>query len=723
MKKLINFCLFLFLPSYFCVGQLIYNDVEDVSTYFWGEADSLNESFVLPEKWKNESVVIVYKNLNYSYQKNHHYTSSKRLKLYMNDKAAIETYSTIEASTNSKVVIGIKIIKPDGKEEIVTLSKFKGSTKINTKFAIPNLEVGDILDYFRIEFGKRYFNLNYIFEDPIEETIATTYPIKEFKLRIDLHSNQKFLNFKSFNGAPELKKMESKPKKIRRYELYETDIEKQDAHYWHYPIKHLPAYKMEVIFLREPIYKDFIYAFIDTEEREVKSEVSKQEVLNLVHTFFNYKTDPIHFNLRKNLEQYLGTKSFSNEFEEMEAVYNFMRFQYNTRRILNKVHHDYRSLSKKNALPYASFPNSGTYKSDMAFIREFTAYLKDKKKDFRLLATKKRTDGSMEDLFISRNIKYLIQLNLDGKNYLIDNFGRNRNFGTLSPLTEQTQAYSIQIDGETTSMEQVSVMIPWSSAQKNVLKNKVNLKLVNMDEIDVVVNKKAFGHKKTYLQHKIMTPLDFIDEEFDRFIGVFKPEAKTVTSKKFIRESQYIEGDLAAYIEARKEKETAYREATYDVELAEGDSFEIIQTGRYSKADPFEFQHKFRLENQWIKKAGDNYLIEIGKAMGKQRSVNKEERKRNIDIDLDFTHTIENEIILQIPDGYEVVGIEKLNKSVINETGGFRSQAKIEDNTLILSTKKIYAKQYVKKENWDKMLEWIDLGFEIYQAKVMLKKS
>lgn len=723
MKKLLYLSLLALLPSYFSFGQNIKKDKESVEAFFWGKDDFIDEPFVVPEKWKNESEIIVYQNINYFYGKKFNETSSIRERIYLNDQAAVERHSTKELEDLSILSInqafeGIKIIKPDGSEKIINLKKESKEEDGKLKLAIANLEIGDIIDYYYISFDNGLPAIVLAKSSyPMERTLAQEYPIKEFRLRIDLDLKKCYLNFNSFNGAPNLEKIEPSSKKTHSYELYATDVNKQKDNFWNYPLLTLPTYKMEIVYLKSGIHKNKAYAFSSNETTEVKTKASKFDVGNLYDNIYPTYFPRMAMNLRKNLKKYLSQHEYQNEFEKAEAAYYFLRFYTTTRPLLESIHHDYRSLVKKNKIPYYNALIQDTYGNDIRFIQLFISYLEDEQISYNILASKRRYDGRLDDLIIARNLKHLLSLRLDGEDYIIDNFGFKTNFTSINPLVESTEAYSIH-----PHTKSKNISLPKSSGEENISKSKVSLELNNMESIDVVMNTKTFGHQKSFYQNKLMTPLDLMDEEFDRFIGIFNPEAKTVTSKKFIRQSTTIEGEIANFLKERDEKLKKYLEEDLEVTLAEGDSFEVIQTGRFSKDDPFEFQHSFTLENQWIKKAGPNYLIEIGKAMSAQRSIKEEDRERDIDIDMSFARSFENEIELLIPEGYEAVGIDKLNKSVANETGSFESKAHIEGNKLILKTKKVYAKHHIEKENWDKMLEFIDLAFELYQAKVMLKK-
>jgi len=85
--------------------------------------------------------------------------------------------------------------------------------------------------------------------------------------------------------------------------------------------------------------------------------------------------------------------------------------------------------------------------------------------------------------------------------------------------------------------------------------------------------------------------------------------------------------------------------------------------------------------------------------------------------------TIENNIVINIPAGYTVEGLQELNMSVDNESGAFISTAKTEDGKLIISTRKLYKKNFDKKELWPNYVAFLEAGYKFSQAKVVLKKK
>ena len=96
---------------------------------------------------------------------------------------------------------------------------------------------------------------------------------------------------------------------------------------------------------------------------------------------------------------------------------------------------------------------------------------------------------------------------------------------------------------------------------------------------------------------------------------------------------------------------------------------------------------------------------------------------RQVDIWLPHARTIENNISINIPLGYTVDALQELNVNMDNESGAFISSAKVENDKLLISTKKIYKKNFDKKETWPNYVAFLEPAYKFSQAKVVLKKK
>ena len=125
-----------------------------------------------------------------------------------------------------------------------------------------------------------------------------------------------------------------------------------------------------------------------------------------------------------------------------------------------------------------------------------------------------------------------------------------------------------------------------------------------------------------------------------------------------------------------------------------------------------------------MSKAGRNYVFEVGKLIGGQIKLEQNElATRQSDIWLPFARTIDNNIVINIPAGYTVDGLQDLKFNVNNESGSFAADSKVEGDKLIITTKKIYKKNFDKKELWPNYVAFLEAAYKFSQAKIVLRKK
>jgi hypothetical protein len=96
---------------------------------------------------------------------------------------------------------------------------------------------------------------------------------------------------------------------------------------------------------------------------------------------------------------------------------------------------------------------------------------------------------------------------------------------------------------------------------------------------------------------------------------------------------------------------------------------------------------------------------------------------RTADIYMPYTRSFNEDVIITIPAGYTVEGLENLNKNITNQTGGFISEATLNGNQLVIKTQKWYIHNFEPAKNWDMMLEFLEAAYQFTQEKVLLKKA
>ncbi len=128
------------------------------------------------------------------------------------------------------------------------------------------------------------------------------------------------------------------------------------------------------------------------------------------------------------------------------------------------------------------------------------------------------------------------------------------------------------------------------------------------------------------------------------------------------------------------------------------------------------------MEN-WVKKAGNNYIIEAGRLIGSFDKIEQKDRVREMDIYMSYARKLEFNYTLNIPQGYTVKGIENFIKSVKNDVGEFSTSAVKKDNTVLFTVKRVYNSSYYPVASWPKLLDIMDAAYDFTQQKLLLEKT
>ncbi|HEY0046887.1 MAG TPA: hypothetical protein VGB44_09290 [Flavobacterium sp.] len=693
----------------------------EIKEFFWGANDAFAKATEIPAKWSGESAVIIFKNDYYNFHKfgkSVTYTSAVRKRIKLQDAPAVKEYSEFSfnekfrsnkgySTTKGVTTVGIKIVKPDGKEIEIDVDKEAKAIDEGKKIAISGLEAGDIIDYYyyTVEEFKSQYDVSF---EPTENTLSDVYPVMEVKLQFETE-NDFFINFATYNGAPELKETYSKGSE-RKYELVAKDLEKNDFPRWFYPLVELPTYKFQVVFARSAKFEEGAAAFLSEKESIVKKSVTKEDIFG----YYNKK-----FTANSNIdgvEDFIKGKSFASDEEKVREVYYYARHMYFTKFFEAAVAQD----AKIMLYPFVLYPEIYSLDSEQQFINRFMGFLKKNKIDYDVIIGTERVNGPIKDLLIENNVTLLLRVNTQNPIYL-QYYSPFTSADQFNFKLEGTDAYALQISKGKKVVDAESTLLPSTTDKDNISKNVVELKLDD-DFSGLKVNREIsyFGHFKDEEQSDKLQFYDYVHEDYRRY-GT-KSLIERVKKKKD-REQYTKEMDAVINKLKDRQKENLKKQASdeYGFELADY-AYEIKNTGRFGSKTPFTVTENFSIQNNLVKRAGENYLVEIGKMLTSQVEIEKKEKERKNNVYLPYPRSFENEIIFEIPAGYTVSGLEKLNKKVTNSTGGFTSSSRIEGNKLIVNTVKYYSNYYEPNSNWNKMIDFLDAAYQFTQEKVLLKK-
>ena len=718
MKKVLLVLLLL------CGSMGFAQDKAEVKEKFWGANDPVKKVTAVPDKWRNESAVIIYKSEEYSFHKfgtKVTYTMAFRKRVKLQDQAAVTEFSEFsfrerfqskrglyrnKEATNT---VGVKVIKPDGSEKEINIDQEAIKVDDKKKIAIPNIEIGDIIDYY-VYAVEPFKSIGAYGFEAVENTISDEYPIMDMKLFFSTE-NDFFVNFNTYNGAPKLEKVSKDGDKLYNYQLVAKDVEKNDFPRWFYPLVELPCYKFQVYFARSGKFEDMAAAFLPEKESEIKSTVTAADIQKYYDGKFRAAGD------LRELKKFLKENTFETAEQKVKAVYYFPRHMYFTRYVEAFVVKEANIMYPFDLYGY----NPVFFNSEHEFVNYYISFLKDANIDYDILAATPRVNGPIKDLLLEENLSLLLKVNTEPPVYL-QFFSPYTNVDQVEANLENSEAYRMKVYVPKNSYKVETVKLPVSTHTDNRTESLLNVSF-SEDMTDVVVERESsmYGHNKDNEQDERMSFYDFVDEDYTKY-GTTRLMDLVGSKKK--REQYTKEFDALKEKLRDKHKESAKKSLEDEFGFTVDDhSVQITATGRFGAATPFTFKEKFTVKDKLVKKAGPNYVIEAGKLIGEQVDLKEKEMKRTHNVYMPYPRSYKESIIITIPEGYSVSGLDKLNKKIENTTGGFVSTATVEGNKLTINAYKYYKNYYETVANWKDLAAFVEEAYQFTQEKVLLKKS
>jgi hypothetical protein len=183
----------------------------------------------VPDKWKNESAVIIGQKTEYLFTRiasGKNYSTVVRINEFIHKRIKLQDKNALEKfSTFSYVMMGkdgsaeYKIIKANGREETVDMKTaiedesdipsiyrpiFYSLNVRSQKIAIPNLDVGDIIDYTLKSTMYWDMKMDGIAFKPFMFSLANNYATVYQQYRFTMANGMK-VQYRNYNGAPNLR--------------------------------------------------------------------------------------------------------------------------------------------------------------------------------------------------------------------------------------------------------------------------------------------------------------------------------------------------------------------------------------------------------------------------------------------------------------------------------------------------------------------------------------
>jgi len=704
--------LLLFLLSGFQIAWATERE-DEIRAEMWNSSDKSFQVKEIPDKWKDKSAVIIAQLNRFEYRKPAmvallRFNEYSHYRIMLLDKNALAEYSEITFLTNRtenstgetfKVYVGFKIIKPNGKEIIVdhatavTMERERGGQKQSyKKLAVPGLEIGDIIDYYICEEATRSSATYIYFFDPVIYSLPGEYPIINHKLQFRAE-RRCFINLSSLNGAPEFKLVTDEAKDEQYYSLEVKDVEAVEDQRWLYQYRELPSIKFRAAYASGKGMRT--YDVLLGEPGVAKTSVTKKEVEDMAATMLATPYD-VRF-----LSKYAKSK-LKGEKDPIE--------------IAKKAYYFYRNEFFLGAEATVVEGGSMQPVSELKFVDGFSTFLTGKKINNDVVLAVGRNIAPLDKLLMENEIEWLVRVKNGDKTVYFSPFDQYTLPGTIDPLLEGTEAYVMPMLKSGKLIAQKATL-PTSTSADNVSDVTATVDLGDLTNTKIAVKRSLTGHNKAIEQSIMMDVYDFESEERSRY-------DMDESFEGFMMKKRYVamkEAYMKQRPEYKSERLKYFVENNYDFKTKESANLTIEQTGRYEEKPAFVYSYTFETD-ELVKKTGPNYLLDIGKLIERQTKIDERELKRQNNIYFDNPRSFKNKVIVTIPAGYTVQGLDKLNQSVETKWGGFTSTAKMEGGKIVVETNKHYDANFVPKEAWDSLLKFLNAAHSFTEQKVLLKK-
>jgi Domain of Unknown Function with PDB structure (DUF3857) len=713
----------------------------------------------IPDKWKTESAVIIGQKTEYLFSRLSLSKTSavvriqeyihKRIKLQ--DKNSLEKFSTFYYVTMGRDGQAVyKVIKAGGKEVNIDMKNaieeekdmpaiykpifFKMNIK-SMKIAIPDLEVGDIIDYTlksTLDWDLRQDGIEF---SPFIFSLANTYPTLYQQYKFTMADGMK-VRYRAYNGAPNIKfdaksSVYGDKNSYLSYYFLDKDREKSTEERWSLDYRNTPTVKFRVVLLadNDQDSKGLGQATVD------RSGLDIDQVYRRYAGAAAYMT-PTVSSLVGYTTEYMAKKkadgSLKTDNDIIRETYYCMRKVFLEMYYKGPVHSDlekymtgkklYKKVlaaEKKDVTSQKEEKEDEIRINSVTFATALRVALAAQGIQSELYVYVPRKLGTWHDAIFMEELDFILRVRSKGKMYYLEAFNNFDAFATPYPYMENAEGYAI---GYQEANQYFRATIPPSTVTDNIEHQDYVLTL--SDAMDLIRAERTSSYLGSVKQGRIeQANMDrsYLSYDFDKYYNEPKKAAKKKDEVVIESSTRYDDPDKDERVKERKELFEKDLKEDYDIDKYE--DFELIKDGRYGDTAWLQYKEKFTIK-KLLSKAGRNYIFEVGKIIGDQIKLDEDElTNRQTDIWVPFARTIENNITWTIPKDYTVDGIADLNISVDNESGAFVSTAKIDGDKLLITTRKLYKKSFDKKESWPNYVAFLEAAYKFSQAKVVLKKK
>lgn len=674
----------------------------------WSSTPADFQKRTVPDRYKNASAVILsyYRELSTDYYRKAtadlvlnlrltrqiDCTDMERMLIQINDKKALKDYSEFTFKTKSRkwtwgyhhktqTVLGIRVIKKNGNVQEVSLDDYvdvkegKNDKDLSQKIAVPGLEVGDCIDVFSLD----QIDTQEQQLDPFYFVLRQDEPVLYTKVHCVLDQSLATV-YRTMNGAPDFTQTTDKDKNAVLDMVMDKPVDAESS-IWYNSLEQSPFIEMYITPTKAKVAvvekamrqkgvrgNPDVTPILQDDWKLLKSYVSKggYSPAGLSSTY-------------KSVFKSAKKEGMSAE-EKADRIYSFEYVSGGaSQRVFNTVANYLRKLGVE---------------IEMGITTPFGALPVDKLINYNSTSWFFRLKGTDVYYFpgtypkVASEIPYIYQ---GRKAYMQD------------------------------SEEQIT--IPVSQAEDN---KSVNDMVVKLDGTKLDISRKVTysGEQKMYGQ-SLVSPDNtlFGSSQLEAYWRYLKYDDKDPYSCYTKKESAELKG---AFNEYRKNAIDPFK-----AEISSYHDSDPVQVGGYGvdcvgiRRDSSNFvYHVDYVMDGMVKRAGNNYLLSVGKLIGSSLKLEGKDRERIDDVWRKMAFVDEWNIEIPLPQGYKVSAeaLKKIETSVANECGEFTVKATAGNESVKVYVRKCFAHRVEPVSNWSKLLALVDACSAFADKQMVIAK-
>lgn len=674
----------------------------------WSSTPADFQKRTVPDRYKNASAVILsyYRELSTDYYRKAtadlvlnlrltrqiDCTDMERMLIQINDKKALKDYSEFTFKTKSRkwtwgyhhktqTVLGIRVIKKNGNVQEVSLDDYvdvkegKNDKDLSQKIAVPGLEVGDCIDVFSLD----QIDTQEQQLDPFYFVLRQDEPVLYTKVHCVLDQSLATV-YRTMNGAPDFTQTTDKDKNAVLDMVMDKPIDAESS-IWYNSLEQSPFIEMYITPTKAKV--------------AVVEKAMRQKGVR-----GNPDVTPILQDDWKLLKSYVSKGGYSPA--GLPSTY---------KSVFKSAKKEGMSAEEKADRIY-SFEYVSSGSSQRAF-NTVANYLRKLGVEIEMGITTPFGALPVDKLINYNSTSWFFRLKGTDMYYFPGTYPK---VASEIPYIYQGRKAYMQ-DSE----EQIT--IPVSQAEDN---KSVNDMVVKLDGTKLDISRKVTysGEQKMYGQ-SLVSPDNtlFGSSQLEAYWRYLKYDDKDPYSCYTKKESAELKG---AFNEFRKNAIDPFK-----AEISSYHDADPVQVGGYGvdcvgiRRDSSNFvYHVDYVMDGMVKRAGNNYLLSVGKLIGSSLKLEGKDRERIDDVWRKMAFVDEWNIEIPLPQGYKVSAeaLKKIETSVANECGEFTVKATAGNESVKVYVRKCFAHRVEPVSNWSKLLALVDACSAFTDKQMVIAK-